>query len=371
MARTSSSRAAWSSTRISSATGARVIVFSVGAAASVACKAPIEEKSRSVLRHCTIFTGSKLCDSSACASSLSNGGQRPVVPKVPSRVARPARPAIWASSAGLKLAELVAVELAVGGESDVVDVEIETHADGVGRHQVVDLTGLIERDLRVARARRQCAEHDGRAAALAADKFGDRVNLLGREGDDGRAPRQPREFLLAGKGQLRQPRAADNADAGQEPLDDRPHGGGAEHQRLLAAAPVQHAVGENVAALEISGELDFVDGEERYVEVARHRFDGGDPEARVRRLDLLLAGDQRHRIGAHPLDRAVVDLARQQPQRQADQPGRVRQHPLDGEMGFAGIGRPEHGGNAGAARAQITISGRRKGNRHRRPGLPR
>ena len=102
-ARTSSSRAAWSSTRMSSATGARVSVFSVGAAASVACNAPIEEKSRSVLRHCTIFTGSKVCDSSACASSVSNGGQRPVVPKVPSRVARPARPAICASSAGLSL----------------------------------------------------------------------------------------------------------------------------------------------------------------------------------------------------------------------------------------------------------------------------
>ena len=36
---------------MSSATGARVSVFSVGAAASVACSAPIEEKSRSVLRH--------------------------------------------------------------------------------------------------------------------------------------------------------------------------------------------------------------------------------------------------------------------------------------------------------------------------------
>jgi hypothetical protein len=29
----------------------------------------------------------------------------------------------------------------------------------------------------------------------------------------------------------------------------------------------------------------------------------------------------------------------------------MRQHPLNGEMGFAGIGRPEHGGDAGAAGA--------------------
>ena len=175
-------------------------------------------------------------------------------------------------------------------------------------------------------------------------------------------------FFSPAKRELRQPRPADDAGAGQQPLHDRPHGGGAEHQRFLAAAPVQHAIGEDVAALEIGGELDFVDGEERDVEIARHRLDGGDPEARIRRLDLLLAGDQRHRVGADPLDRAVVDLARQQPQRQADHAGRMRQHPLDGEMGLAGIGRPEHGGDAGAAGAQITIGGRREGNRHRRPG---
>ena len=46
------------------------------------------------------------------------------------------------------------------------------------------------------------------------------------------------------------------------------------------AAPVQHAVGEDVAALEIGGELDFVDREESDVEIARHRLDGGDPEPR-------------------------------------------------------------------------------------------
>ena len=244
-----------------------------------------------------------------------------MVPKVPSRVARPARPAICASSAGLELAELIAVELAIGGERDVVDVEVKSHADGVGRHQVVDLAGLIERDLGVARARRQRAEHHRGAAALAADQFGDGVNFVGREGDDRRSARQARQFLFAGEAELRQPRSADDADAGQEPLDDRPHGGRAEHQRLLAAAPVQHAVGEDVAALEIGGELDFVDGKERHVEIARHRLDGRDPEARVGRLDLLLAGDQRDRVGAHPFDRAVVDLARQEPQRQADQPG--------------------------------------------------
>ena len=57
----------------------------------------------------------------------------------------------------------------------------------------------------------------------------------------------------------------------------------------------------------------------------------------------------------------VVDLARQQPQRQPDHAGRMRQHALDGEMGLAGIGRAQHGRDAGAARSRC--SGRLRGKR--------
>ena len=53
------------------------------------------------------------------------------------------------------------------------------------------------------------------------------------------------------------------------------------------------------------------------------------------------------------IDDLVVDLARQQPQRQADHAGGMRQHPLDREMGLAGVGRPEHGGDAGAGSPSI------------------
>src|SRR5262249_22215329 len=52
-------------------------------------------------------------------------------------------------------AELVAVKLAVGGEGDVIDVEVEAHADGVGGDKIVYVAGLVELDLGVAGARRQ------------------------------------------------------------------------------------------------------------------------------------------------------------------------------------------------------------------------
>ena len=98
-----------------------------------------------------------------------------------------------------------------------------------------------------------------------------------------------------------------------------------------------------MAALEIAGELHLVDGDEGRIGLARHRLDGGDPVARLRREDLLLAGDQRHLVGADAGRDAGVDLARQQPERQTDDAGLVAEHPLDGEMRLAGIGRAEHG----------------------------
>ena len=51
----------------------------------------------------------------------------------------------------------------------------------------------------------------------------------------------------------------------------------ADQQRLLAAALVEEAVGEDVAAVEVGGELDLVDGDEGDIEVARHRLDGRRP----------------------------------------------------------------------------------------------
>src|SRR5690606_18910379 len=85
----------------------------------------------------------------------------------------------------LEGAVLAAVELVRGRERDVVDVEVEAHPDRVGGHEVADLTRLIERDLGVARARRERAEHHRRAAAPRLEAGRERVDPLGAEGDRG------------------------------------------------------------------------------------------------------------------------------------------------------------------------------------------
>jgi hypothetical protein len=107
---------------------------------------------------------------------------------------------------------------------------------------------------------------------------------------------------------------------------------------------VEHPVGEDVAALRIGAELGLVEGDEGEVALHRHGFGGAQEPARVPGQDLLLAGDQGDPILALHPHHPVVDLARQQPQREADHPARMRRHPLDGEMGLAGIGGPKDGG---------------------------
>src|SRR6185369_14293439 len=77
-------------------------------------------------------------------------------------------------------------------------------------------------------------------------------------------------------------------------------------------------------------------------------------------FDLLLAGDERDVVGADAIDDLVVDLAREQPQRQPDHAAGMAEHPLDGEMRLAGIGRTEHRRDAGAAGARRPVRLRRK-----------
>ena len=118
-----------------------------------------------------------------------------------------------------------------------------------------------------------------------------------------------------------------------------------------------------MTTLEVRRDLDFVDGEKRHIEIARHRLDGGDPVTCMRRLDLFFAGDERDRTRSGPRGDLVVDLARQQTQRQTDDARRVSQHPLDREMGLAGVGRAQHRRNTGSGRT--LIQKQRNGRRQR------
>ncbi|MNC42312.1 hypothetical protein D3C75_911230 [compost metagenome] len=109
---------------------------------------------------------------------------------------------------------------------------------------------------------------------------------------------------------------------------------------------MQQALGEDVAALRVRHQLDFVDGQELDLTLQRHGLDGADEIGRARRDDLLLAGDQGDGGGPALLDNPLIDLARQQAQRQADHARGVTEHPLDRQMGLAGVGGSQDRRNA-------------------------
>ena len=72
-------------------------------------------------------------------------------------------------------------------KGDVPDIQVKPHADGIGGHQVIDIPVLIKCHLGIARARRQRPHDHGAATLLAADQFGNRIDILNRKANDGTA----------------------------------------------------------------------------------------------------------------------------------------------------------------------------------------
>ena len=118
-----------------------------------------------------------------------------------------------------------------------------------------------------------------------------------------------------------------------------------------------------MAALGVDSELRLVDRGEGEVAVHvavvvavaaghRHAFGSAKEIARGRRHDPLFAGEQSNLPFALHGDDAVVDLAREQPQREADDARAVTAHPLYRQVCLAGVGRAEDGpdGCVGTAR---------------------
>ena len=229
----------------------------------------------------------------------------------------------------------------------MVHIHVQAHTDGIGGDQEIDIARLVQRYLCVAGTGRQGPQHHGSATALAADDVGQGINLLRREADNGAAAGQAGELLRSRIGEVGEARPRVEPGLGHEFLDQAARAFAAQQQRLFLATRMQQPVGEDMAALWISAKLNLVDHQTGDADIQRHRFNGADPPARGLGNDLFLAGDQRHIVGSLEAHDAVIDLPRQQPQRQADHAGLVCQHPFDGEMGLAGVGGAQNGGDFG------------------------
>src|SRR4051794_25318931 len=106
---------------------------------------------------------------------------------------------------------------------------------------------------------------------------------------------------------------------------------------------MENPVGKDVAALEIGGELDFVDRQEPDIDIGGHGLDRAHPEPWLGGNDLLLACHEGGRMVARLEPHPIVNLARQEPQGEADHTAALGEHALDGEVRLASIGRAENG----------------------------
>ena len=139
----------------------------------------------------------------------------------------------------VEAAHVVAVELMVGREGDMVEIHVEAHADGVRRHQIVNFASLIHRHLSIARARAEGAQDHRAAAALHPHGLGQGIDILSRKGDHGAPWRKAVKLSVAAEGKLGKARPAGEGGLGNEAADQRANGIGAEEHGLEAAARMQ------------------------------------------------------------------------------------------------------------------------------------
>ena len=112
---------------------------------------------------------------------------------------------------------------------------------------------------------------------------------------------------------------------------------------------MQHARREDMAAFGVGAKLRFVDGDKGNVLADRHRFRCAKEIAGAGRQDLFFAGEQRDLTLALQRHDAIVDLAREQPQRKADHAACMAAHAGNCEVGLARVRRAENGSQGGAA----------------------
>ncbi len=108
-----------------------------------------------------------------------------------------------------------AVELGQTGKGDMIEIEVESHPDRIGRDEVIDLARLEQIDLRIAGAGAQRAGHHRSPAAQAAQHFGGGIDFLGRKRDHRRALGQAGHFLGRRMGERRKARPPGDFGAGQ------------------------------------------------------------------------------------------------------------------------------------------------------------
>ena len=204
------------------------------------------------------------------------------------------------------------VKLGGRGEGDMLDIEVQPHPDGIGRHQIIHIAILIHRDLRVARPRAQRPHHHRTAAFGAPDQLRNRIDIFNRKPDNRRPFRHPAYLFRTCEGQSRKPLLPLELHSGNKSRNRRAHGVRPQKHRLQQPPCMEQAVGEHMPPFRVSAKLDLIDHDNIGANFQRHRLGRGHPIQGTFRNDPLLPGHQSHHRRPAQLDHPVINLARQQ-----------------------------------------------------------
>lgn len=163
--------------------------------------------------------------------------------------------------------------------------------------------------------------------------------------------------------QGRQPRVSSDLRRRRELSDQRANRVCAQEPSFDPPPCVEPPIGKHVTALRVGRQLHFVHSQEIDLTLERHRLNGTNPVARIRRNALLLAGHERYRTLAGADGELVVNLASEKAKRETNHPRSMRQQSLNGSMGLTGVSRAEESD-------ERLTNGKRMGGHGMRAGRP-
>ncbi len=118
----------------------------------------------------------------------------------------------------------------------MADIKVQTHADGIGGHQIIHIAILVQIHLRIARAGAKRAHHHRATALGAADQLGNGIDVFDGKPDNRRALRHPADLFGPGIAEFGKPWPRHELHIRNQRRDHGAHRIGPQKQRFLQAA---------------------------------------------------------------------------------------------------------------------------------------
>ena len=239
----------------------------------------------------------------------------------------------------------IAVEFGGRRKGNMVHIKVQPHANGICGHQIIHIAILIHLNLRITGPRAQ-SPHDNRSTAfLSPQKLRNSVHIINAKRHNCRARWHAANFFLPAVAQFGKAITIQKIRRRYQSRNGFAHGLCTQKQGFMQATRSQKPIGEDMAPLRVSAELNLIYRQKIASHALRHRLHRADPVFGPIRHNTFFTGHQGHHRWSPQGHNFIINFACQKPQRQANHPRAMCQHTFNRVMGFASIRGAEHGHN--------------------------